>query len=96
MSGSATPATQNNIETCLETAKRRGFAASPIDTVTLQERDMLEPQNERFVRDVLKYLKNSHFVDTKPPFSYSIFITCWLRTVATRLANTPSTPKPPE
>ena len=37
MSGSATPATRNDIETCLETAKRIGFAASPIDTVTLQE-----------------------------------------------------------
>ena len=49
---------------------RRGFAASPIDTATQQEnqsietrRDMLEPQNEHFVRDFLLFSLCSQKID---------------------------------
>ena len=38
MSQSATPATQNDILTCWEPSRRIGFAASPIDTATPQEK----------------------------------------------------------
>ena len=37
MSQSATPATQNDMTTCLETFEKESFAASPIDTAKPQE-----------------------------------------------------------
>ena len=42
MSQSATPATQNDMTTCLETFERRGFAASRIDTARPQENQTVE------------------------------------------------------
>ena len=42
---SATPATHNDMTTCLETSKRRDFAASPIDTATPQENQRLETRH---------------------------------------------------
>ena len=68
---SATPATQNDIRTCLETFENERFCSFPHrqrhkKTKELR-RDMLEPQNERFVRDFLKF---SHFVATKSTFSH--------------------------
>ena len=45
MSRSETPATQNDMTTCLETSKRRGFAASPIDTAKPQEHQRLETRH---------------------------------------------------
>ena len=49
MSQSDTPATQNDMTTCLETFERRCFAASPIDTETCLE-------NQRHFRHVIKQL----------------------------------------
>ena len=42
MSQSATPATQNDMTTCLETFEKERFAASPIDTAKPQENQRLE------------------------------------------------------
>ena len=55
-------------------SKRRGFAASPIDTARpeenqrLETRHMLEHQNEHFVRDFLQF---SYFVASKSMFPTS-------------------------
>ena len=45
MSQSATPDTQNDMTTCLETSKRRGFAGPPIDTARPQESQRLETRH---------------------------------------------------
>ena len=45
MSQSATPATQNDMTTCVETFERRGSAASPIDTAKPQENQRLETRH---------------------------------------------------
>ena len=45
MSRSATPATQNGMTTCLETWKRRVYAASPIDTARPQKNQRLETRH---------------------------------------------------
>ena len=45
MSQSATPATQNDMTTCLETFEKERFAASPIDTATPQENQTLETRH---------------------------------------------------
>ena len=49
--------------------KRTSFAASPIDTATPRENQRLETRHENghFVRDFLHF---SHFVASKPTFSY--------------------------
>jgi len=39
------PATQNDMTTCLEPSKRRGFAASPIDKARPQENQRLETRD---------------------------------------------------
>ena len=45
MSRSATPATQNGMTTCLETWKRRGYAASPINPARPQKNQRLETRH---------------------------------------------------
>jgi len=73
MSGSGTPATQNDIATGAETIEKERCAASPIDTARPENqrldsrRDMLEHQNEHFARDILQF---SHCVASKSTFSY--------------------------
>ena len=60
MSGSATPRTQNDMTTCLDTFKKGWVLQLTPSTLPRQRkardsrRDMLEHQNEHFVRDVLK------------------------------------------
>ena len=73
MSGSATPATQNDITTCFDTFKKDRLCSFPhrhgeaTRKTRDSRRDMLEHQNERFVRDILKF---SCFVAPKSTSSY--------------------------
>ena len=71
MSQSATPATQNDMTACFETFNKDGFCSFPHrhcdGTIEASDsrRDMLEQQNEHFVRDFLKFhtlqLQNRRF-----------------------------------
>ena len=61
MPRSATPATQNDMTTCLETFKKRCFAACPIDTVTQQENQRLETRYVDTEKISILYETSSNF-----------------------------------
>ena len=65
-SGSTMPTTQNDITTCLETFEKESFC-SFLHRHGESRQDMLEPQNERFVRNAA--LQFSHFVASESTFS---------------------------
>ena len=72
ISQSATPATQNDMTACFETFNKDGFCSFPHrhcdGTIEASDsrQDMLEQQNERFVRDFLKL----QVAASKSTFSY--------------------------
>ena len=73
MSQSATPATQNDMTTSLETFEKERFCGFPhrhgeaTEKTRHARRDRWEHQNEHFVRD---FLQCSHFAASKSTFSY--------------------------
>ena len=63
---------KTTLQPALKTSTRRGFAASPIDTATQQERQRLETNvgaSKRAFRARLPYI--SHFAASKSTFSYA-------------------------
>ena len=71
LSGCATPATQNDSRPSFETFELKGFAASPIGTVTPQENQRIERRHVGASSVSCETsFKFSHFVATKSTFSY--------------------------
>ena len=66
MSQSVTPATENDMTTCLDTFEKERFCSFPHRHGD-SRRNTWEHQNEHFVEDVLQF---SHFVSSKSIFSY--------------------------
>ena len=74
MSQSAAPTLQNKIYNHLTPSKRKGFAASPIDTARPQENQRLETRHVGASKRAFRadFLRFSHFAASKAMFSYEI------------------------